>query len=49
MVEPKEAVILVAAMSAEVAGAGQGSPATTRATAVSREWRGDEKEVGAVV
>ena len=45
MIEAREAVILVAAMAAERAGAGQGSPATTRATAVSRERRGSEEEV----
>ena len=48
MVEAREAVSLGVVMAAEVAGAGQSTPATTRATAVSRERRGGEEEVGSV-
>ena len=47
MVEAKEAVSLGVVMSAEMAGAGQGSPVTTRATAVSREHgEGEERRWG---
>ena len=46
MVEAREAVNLGVVMAAEVAGAGQSTPATTRATAVSREQRGEEEEEG---
>ena len=46
MVEAREAVRLGVVMAAEVAEAGQGSPATTRATAVSREQGEGEEEVG---
>ena len=46
MVEVRELVRLGVVMAAELAGAGQGSPATTRATAVSREHEEGEEEVG---
>ena len=46
MVEAREAVNLSVVTAAEVAGAGQSTPATTRATAVSREQRGEEEEEG---
>ena len=46
MVEAREAVSLGVVMAAEVAGAGQSTPVTTRATAVSREQRGGEEEGG---